>query len=167
MDGYLLDTNVVKYLYSEKGTEHPAVLRRYESLSADAPVFISVITLGEIEYGHRRVSERDSGVQERFNAFLRGHFPDILPLPPSTHRWYGRLRAKLDHEFSPQVGRRLKWPEDAVDPVTAKQLGIQENDLWLAAQALDRSLVFVTNDRLTHIRRIAPPEFRVENWAAP
>jgi len=52
-----------------------------------------------------------------------------------------------------------------VDPVTAKVLGIQENDLWIAAQAIERNLILVTNDGMSRIREIAS-ELRIEDWGS-
>jgi predicted nucleic acid-binding protein len=52
-----------------------------------------------------------------------------------------------------------------IDPVTSRELGIQENDLWIAAQALEYNLVLVRNDKMDRIRD-ACEELQVENWAA-
>ena len=59
-------------------------------------------------------------------------------------------------------------PEQLIDPVTSLQLRIQENDLWLVAQAITRNLVLVTNDRksLKPLLEAAGDELTVENWAA-
>lgn len=55
-------------------------------------------------------------------------------------------------------------PEQLVDPTTAKELDIQENDLWLAAQALEHNLVLVSHDKMTRLRKVAE-ELRVQDWA--
>jgi predicted nucleic acid-binding protein len=44
-------------------------------------------------------------------------------------------------------------------------LGIDENDLWLAAQAVARNLTLVTNDKIEKIREAANGSLYVENWA--
>lgn len=165
MEGYLLDTNILNYLYSDRTPQHTAVRNHYMALPSGAPVYISAITLGEIEFGHRCVSDSETLVQHHFNAFVSNCFPLVLPVRGSTRHWYGRLRARLFSEFAPRTQKRPKWPEDLIDPVSARELGIQENDLWLVAQALERDLVFVTNDRMSRIRQVAPQELRVQNWA--
>jgi tRNA(fMet)-specific endonuclease VapC len=79
---------------------------------------------------------------------------------------YGDLRARLFEKFAPKKRRRKGLrPEELVDPVTAKELGIQENDLWIAAQAIERNLVLVTNDAMARIQEVAS-ELKVEDWAA-
>ena len=58
-------------------------------------------------------------------------------------------------------------PEQLLDPITAKELEIQENDLWIAAQAIAHEMVLVTNDRMTRIRDVAKgakQELRIQNW---
>jgi predicted nucleic acid-binding protein len=54
------------------------------------------------------------------------------------------------------------------DPVTGHQLGIDENDLWIAAQAVEHNLVLITSDKLLKLRE-ADPDGRllIENWTAP
>lgn len=53
---------------------------------------------------------------------------------------------------------------------TAPELGIDENDLWIVAQAVERNLVLVTSDKMRRIRktiRELHSGFRVEDWAKP
>jgi len=54
------------------------------------------------------------------------------------------------------------------DPVAARELGIEEKDLWLVAQAAERNLVLVTSDKMTRIRdavREEYPDLRIEDWS--
>lgn len=165
MDGYLLDTNILTYLFDEGSPRHSAVMSHFAVIPTDRPLFISAITLGEIEFGHRCESEHEIPIQRKFNVFLREMFPLILDVRDSTRFCYGMIRASLFHKYRPRAARRPKWPEDLMDQATAKALGVQENDLWLAAQALENNLVLVTNDRMARIRGEASPALRVENWA--
>jgi predicted nucleic acid-binding protein len=44
---------------------------------------------------------------------------------------------------------------------------VDENDVWIAAQAVESKFVLVTNDKLTRIRDAAAElDLRMENWAA-
>jgi tRNA(fMet)-specific endonuclease VapC len=80
---------------------------------------------------------------------------------------YGTIRARLFERFAPKDKKRKGLrAEELVDPVTSRALGIQENDIWLAAQALERNLVLVTNDSIVHIKEVVP-ELQVENWSLP
>jgi predicted nucleic acid-binding protein len=68
--------------------------------------------------------------------------------------------------FAP-AGRRRKGrrPEELLDPATSRELGIQENDLWIAAQALQYNYVLVSHDQhMSRIREVST-ELRLEDWA--
>ena len=75
------------------------------------------------------------------------------------------IRAGVFEKYAPNVKRRRGLrPEQLIDPVTSQELGIQENDLWIAAQALEYNLVWVTNDKMERIRDVCE-ELQIENWA--
>ncbi|MCH7920211.1 MAG: hypothetical protein IIC50_19795 [Planctomycetes bacterium] len=74
------------------------------------------------------------------------------------------LRAALFDKYAPKKNRKGLRPEQLIDPVTSKGLGVQENDIWIASQALEHNLVLVTNDQMNHLREVAS-DLRVENWA--
>jgi len=56
---------------------------------------------------------------------------------------------------------RPRYIEDWVDKATGKALAVDENDLWMCAQAKERGLIFVTTD--ARMRRIedADPDVRL------
>lgn len=62
------------------------------------------------------------------------------------------------------VRRRIpRWVEGWTDRVTGQLLKIDENDLWIAAQAVERNLVVVTSDQdFTKVIAVAVPELRVD-----
>ena len=58
-------------------------------------------------------------------------------------------------------------PEQLTDLSTSLELGIQENDLWLCAQAVGHGLVLVTNDKMARIREVSKgmePALLIQNW---
>lgn len=164
--GYLLDTSIIGFWFNEKRPQNQAVINAVASLPADAPLATSVIALGEIEYGQRAVSKEDyTARQLRFNELVRRHLPRILDIRKTTTIYYGKIRALLFEKFAPKSKRRKGLrPEQLIDPVTSLELGIQENDLWIAAQAIEHNLVFVTHDKMTQIRSVAE-ELMLEDWA--
>lgn len=162
MDGYLLDTNMISYWYDEEKPEHDAVRQHIESLPNASPLAISVITLGEIEYGHRCVSETDTIRQRDYSRFIVTQIPRVLDISRHAGKLYGQVRAEAFNKWA--ESRKHKRPEQLVDPVTGRELGIQENDLWICAQALEQNLVLVTNDNMARIREVTS-ELQVENWA--
>jgi predicted nucleic acid-binding protein len=167
MQGYLLDTNIIRSWFDAgQGAKHEAVCRRIEGLPAEAPLRTSAIVVGEIEYGYRCAPEHKRAALEKLDQLIRRGLPMIVEVTRATAETYGDLRARLFEKFAPKTARRGLRPEQLSDPLTALALGIQENDLWIAAQAIERHFILVTNDQMRRIREIAPePELAVEDWA--
>ena len=166
MDGYLLDTCMLRYWYDEREDQRPHVLAHIEAVPGDL-LFVSAVSMGEVEYGHRTASPTDTPVQIAFRRFIAARLPKVLDISPGTAHYYGRLRARLFEKFVSKRKRSGLRPEQLTDPVTSKELGIQENDLWITAQAAERRLVLVTADSMHHIRAVIGDLLRIENWAKP
>ncbi len=170
MKGYLLDTNAISDWLDETKPRHAAVSKKAEQAAQTQAVMVtSSVVLGEIEYGIAATGDKATQTLAEFRAQVVKQFAQkrlLLSVSRSTTAIYGHLRAKLFEKFAPR-NRRTKGlrPEELADPVTAKELGIQENDLWIAAQAIERNLILVTNDAMVRIREVAP-ELKVEDWAA-
>ena len=139
MRDFLLDTQTIRYWHDSACAEHAAVagnvvrLRQaVTNLEVQPKLLISVISLGEIEYGHRVALPWDSKPQAAYMAFVRQELPDVFELSKDATEAYGELRARLFNKFAP-AGKRLRkmLPEQLIDPATAKELAIRENDLWL------------------------------------
>jgi predicted nucleic acid-binding protein len=164
VNGYLFDTNHVKYRFDK----NPNLFNRLREIPPDAPIVISAITLGEIEYGHKVAAPSGpTQIQRDFIAFVQKNFPLSIPITEMTTSSYGMIRARLFERFAPKKRKRKGLrPEELLDPVTSRVLGIQENDLWIAAQALERNLVLVTNDSIVRVKEVVP-ELQVENWSRP
>jgi tRNA(fMet)-specific endonuclease VapC len=164
VEGYLLDSNIIRYWFDEGRSEHGRVLQRIQRLPEGTPLAISAVTLGEIEYG-LRVHDESLAFEGELKGFIDEQLPMVLAVTATTRIDYGSIRARLFRKYAPgELRRKNRMPEQLVDPATGLTLGIQENDLWIAAQAVEYNLVLVSNDRLTHIREVAP-ELRIENWA--
>ncbi|MCX7427575.1 MAG: PIN domain-containing protein [Planctomycetia bacterium] len=165
MQGYLLDTNMLAYWFDEERREHEKVVDRIDALGPSAPLGISAISLGETEYGHRCVSDADTAVQFAFRRFVNARVPRVLTIQRSTSTYYGQIRARLFNKFAPRNGKKRLRPCQLVDPLTAKCLGIQENDLWIAAQAYESNLVLVTHDKMDRLREVTSDLLAFEDWA--
>lgn len=163
--GYLLDTNIVAYWFDEGKPEHMPVAKHIASLPADSPLRISAVTLGEIEYGHKVESREPTSIQAQFSSSVRDRLGNILDIRRSTAAYYGSLRASLFDKYAPKKRRKGLRPEQLTDPITSLDLGIQENDLWIAAQAIEHNIVLVSHDGLDHIRTVAGDVLEIEDWA--
>lgn len=171
MPGYLLDTNIIRYWFDGAAGQFPTVQANAEMRGADSPLYVSVITLGEIEYGHAIHPEGASKERDKYIDFLRRRLPQKLDISRHTVEPYGRLRAHLALKFPPPGGWKngKRRAEQMYDPVAARELGIDENDLWIVAQAIERNLVLVTGDKMTRIRDAVSaiePRFLIEDWTS-
>ncbi|MBK6423996.1 MAG: type II toxin-antitoxin system VapC family toxin [Gemmatimonadetes bacterium] len=86
-----------------------------------AATFIPTIALGELYYGARKSGRPTENLEviERLAASAA-----LLPCGPETARRYGEVKAELRAAGTP----------------------IPENDIWIAALALEHSLTLVTRD---------------------
>jgi predicted nucleic acid-binding protein len=172
---FLLDTQTIRYWHDIGCSQHAAVSENVavlRQLGASAEVkpklLVSVVTLGEIEFGHRVALASHPAAQAAYVKFVREELPNPLELSSDAATAYGELRTRLFNKYAPGDKRKPKMrPEQLVDPVTARELQIQENDLWICGQAAAHGMVLVTNDRMTHIRDVATgmnPPLLVQNW---
>ncbi len=171
MHGYLLDTNTIRNWFDGDTGRFPAVKAAADARAPDSPLYVSAITLGEIEYGHAMNPAGTGAKRDEFAAFVRRQLPQILRVSKHTAEPYGHIRATLAEMFPPPGGwhkKRKRRAEQFYDPIAARELGFDENDLWIVAQAVERNLVLVTSDRMMLIRGAVSdlyPSFRFEDWA--
>jgi len=108
MPDYLLDTNMLRYWYDTGCVEHKKVLARVHTARQPDPdtqyiprLYVSCITIGEIEYGHRYAPKPDVTKQAEYLAFVRKQCPESLDITRHVGEHYGTLKA-------PGVSLRLK-----------------------------------------------------------
>jgi tRNA(fMet)-specific endonuclease VapC len=129
---YLLDTNVcVDYLSGR----YPGVVRRVHD-SAPADLALSSVVVAELRYGADR-SGRPRANHARVDVL-------VAEVPP----------LEFDHDAADAYGRLRAGLEAAGAP-------IGPNDMLIAAQALSRGLVLVT-DNIGEFRRVKG--LKIENW---
>ena len=161
---YLLDTCVWASWFDPKKKGHDSIIARSNKLLPSDILYISIITWGEIEYGHRAESpDSNSPIQTSYIDFIEAKRPKLYSVDIHVAKAYGKLRAALFEKCPPKV-KKHKRPEQCIDPVTSQELGIQENDLWITAQAMTRNLVLVTNDKFNRIQEVAGSDLQIENW---
>lgn len=111
---YLLDTNVVSEL--RKPRPHAAVVAWLQSMD-DAQLYLSAVTLGEIQAGIELTREQDPGKAEEIEAWLEllaGAY-NVLPMDAATFRAWARLMHRKSDAFY----------EDAMIAATAKVHGLR------------------------------------------
>ena len=103
-------------------------------LGVDLPLFLSPIVVGELLYG-AAASGRPESNTARIDALAAG--VTVLRIDEGTARCYGGIKADLKRRGRP----------------------IPENDVWIAASALQHDLVLVSRDR--HFDEVAGLEVQI------
>ncbi len=87
---YLLDTNVVSEL--RKARPHGAVVAWLQSV-ADADLYLSAVTLGEIQTGVELTREQDASKAAEIEAWadMVANAYNVLPMDANTFRVWARL----------------------------------------------------------------------------
>ena len=139
-----------------------------ESMDLKPKLLISVVTLGEIEFGHRVQIGDQSTFNDARSKFVREQLPVTLEVTEDAVNAYGEIRMRLFNKYAPVENRTKKTrPEQLVNPATSLHLQIQENDLWICSQAVAHGMVLVTNDGMSAIRDVAQgmnPPLLIQNW---
>lgn len=149
MKGYLFDTCAASALLNDLHKHHAAAKAAVASLPQDAVKFISVVTIGEMEFGLKMAEQVKSVHIAHFRSRIQAirRYP-ILDLTKHTASAYAELKSQLAVTVQRKANTQKpsRWLEDWIDSNSGKQLQIDENDLWVAAQAKERDLTLVSSD---------------------
>jgi len=129
---YLLDTNICIYIINKKPE---CVIKKFENLTPDE-IKISTITVAELEYGVSKSKKHDQN-RSALRNFLSTF--EIITFDTKDAEIYGIIRSDLENRGEP----------------------IGPYDMQLAAQALARDLVLVSNNT-NEFNRIN--KLKLENW---
>ncbi len=164
MEAYLLDTTILSSYLEPTHKFHAEISRGLDALPADAPRYISAVALAELTFGADLAVAIGRSDLPALRAMVhRARDYAVLDLTHHTAAAYADLKSRLAIKYLKKLLRRdrPKYVQDWVDKATDKALGVDENDLWMCAQAKERDLVLVTSDK--KMQRIADtdPEVRL------
>ena len=148
---YLLDTNHCSRIIQGD----PVLLRRLQELGK-VPVATSAIVCGELTFMAQNSQQRAANII-RIQVFLRGI--EIYPVDRETADIYGQFKAEIITRFGPRERSRRRTTK-------LEELGMSENDLWIASTALRHGLTVVSADsdfqRMQEVKA-----FPLESWLSP
>ena len=146
MDAYLLDTSIASIAWDAGNPKHDEIRNRLTALQSNS-IGICAITLGEVEYGLEVTPAIDKARHDMVRKAMSSYF--VYDIDRHTATVYAKLRGALFKQFASRDRRgriKTKRPEDLIDTTSSKELGIQENDLWIVSVAVQYDL------RLYHFR---------------
>lgn len=149
MKGYLFDTCAISSLLNPSHQHHAAAMAVVTGLPGETLQFVSIVTIGEMEFGLKMAEHANSThlVQFRSRIDAIKTYP-ILDLTKHTAAAYAELKTQLALTVRRKANSKKlsRWLEDWIDANTGKQLQIDENDLWVASQAKERDFTLVSGD---------------------
>jgi tRNA(fMet)-specific endonuclease VapC len=147
---YLLDTNHCSAIIFGD----PVVITNVTEAGV-ANLAISAITEGELLY----MAENSNQIEENL-VIIKEFLVDmsVYDVDSGTSCIYAKLKAQIMNQFAPK--ERSKRRKTRIT-----DLGIGENDLWIASIAIQNNLTVVSADR--DFKRIQEPwAFPLETWYA-
>lgn len=152
MRGYLLDTNHVN-AWEQKD---PNFIGRLRKNPAENLVWVSAVSIGEWETGHRITTTTDATRRAEAAAFLHAEIIKFcLNITDTTRLSYAQIIDGIWRRHPPMPGRRTE--------AHLVENGVDINDVWNVAVAWEHGLTFLTTDKMAVIREAAP-EVAFENW---
>jgi predicted nucleic acid-binding protein len=148
LESYLLDTSTLSALLDPKHAKHASAKAAIQNIEA-AQKFVSVIAIGELVFGQNLIRTFTGTIPPGLNTAIRAAI-DQGPLGITHHTAseYGELKARLAKVYLKKAlsRQRPRWLENWIDHATGQRLQVDENDLWMCAQARERNLIFITAD---------------------
>lgn len=147
-------------------TQDATVVAHFKAAAAaDAVIETSVITFGETNCGHRRSAGTDPARRAACMNWILKQFVRPLEITRATAEYYGELKAELFNRFPPRT--KTRFVDGCYDHVSGREIGVDENDVWLAAQAIEHNLILVSNDKMKNIKTAAGESLKVADWEKP
>ncbi|MGD1901551.1 MAG: type II toxin-antitoxin system VapC family toxin [Geitlerinemataceae cyanobacterium] len=145
---FLLDTNICSAVINCV----PAAIASFEEYS-DSSIALSATVMGELIDMAAR-SERQGANFQQIWTFLDAFV--IHPIDAETAEIYGQLKAAVFDRYAPKDRKQRRRTK-------LESLGIGDNDLWIAATALQHRLTLITADR--DFDRLAPLcNLTIDTW---
>lgn len=166
MKDYLLDTNIISHFAKIKMdiiTAETLKIKNYlDRISDDAKIFFSAISIGEIEYGYMVAKQNIKEDIKIICDYIKNY--EILEITEDIARnCYADLRSRLFEKYAPKNEKKKRRPAEWKDPITDKNIQVQENDIWICAVAKYYNLILVTNDKMEAIKSIS--DIEIQNWS--
>lgn len=146
---YLLDTNHCSKLIDKD----PLICARLEKLGS-TPVATCAIVRGELRFMVEK-SNRKSENEAKVSAFLNDI--EIFPVDDRAADLYGKIKELVISKYGPATMKSTRR-------VKLKDIGLTDNDLWIAAVAIDKGFTVVSIDPDFSRIKAAFTDLNHETW---
>ncbi len=147
MAKYLLDSNTISDFYDKYSAGYPIISAKMSSLGNTDTVFISILTLYEMEYGYANAPNEKKVVLKQKITEVQQDF-GVLSLLPDGARLFGELKKSLKDV------RGLKKEN-------VKKYNV---DIMIATTAISEGCILVSADTIYDELQQFNTELKVTNW---
>lgn len=144
---YLFDTNIVAFLYDVSATNHWTIYKKFSNLQTEDSLFISVLTLYELEYSLANANESQKLLLRQLIDKTETQF-QILLLNPQGGRIYGELKSSLKR------GKNI----------SRENIKKHNIDIMLASTAISWGCILVSDDNIFETISELNTKFQFQNW---
>ena len=147
MEQILLDTNFVSVLFDPRRPNFAAVQARAQAFAQTDLVYLSAVVLAELRYGMEAAQRAGQDVSHIRQTLTQAASYPLAEIGRHTAEAYGDVKARLADHYLDMSRRAPRWLENWQDRASAQILQVDENDLWIVAQAVERDYLLVTSDQ--------------------
>ncbi|RWB37196.1 MAG: PIN domain-containing protein [Mesorhizobium sp.] len=163
MEQILLDTNFVSVLFDQRRPNFASVQACAQNFASTDLVYLSVVVLAELRYGMEAAQRTGQDIAHIRQTLAEAANYPLAEVGRHTAEAYGDVKARLAEHYLDLSRRPPRWLENWQDRVSAQTLQVDENDLWIVAQAIERDYLLVTSDqRLADRFKPAISELRLQ-----
>lgn len=163
MEQILLDTNFVSVLFDPRRPNFCEVQACAQNFASTDLVYLSVVVLAELRYGMEAAQRAGQDILHIRQTLAEAASYPLAEVGRHTAEAYGEVKARVAEHYLDLSRRPPRWLENWQDRASAQTLQVDENDLWIVAQAIERDYLLVTSDqRLADRFRPAISELRLQ-----
>jgi predicted nucleic acid-binding protein len=151
--GYLVDVNHVRAHFDG----NPSFMARLRDTPPDTLLRVCAVTLGEIQAGHVMSTSTNLQRRDDYERFIIETYHYVtLPILVPTCISYAQIVGGIWKQHPPKGG--VQTERHLVD------LGVDINDVWLVASALEHGLTVLTTDAMTCIKEAVGATVIFDCW---
>ena len=150
MTTYILDTDIISYLWDTQSPYHNKIINKLHTLGDDDIVAISIISMYELTYWMSSFNDvaLKTIFEDALNAIKNDKDIDIYSLDIKSADYFSELKL----QYKEQVG------------INSKSAKKNDLDFMIASIAISNESVLVSNDKIFQVISNINYKLKYENW---